>query len=146
MQESAEIKKSSLKKMGLKFWYPKFNILCKKNVYLFILPTLWSSKINKVILEQVKWQNRIMIICLIFSRNNYYIHKISSRNSTLHKFQIRFYLESLVSIHHLYHLFGIIYKSIFHNLNISLNYLFINKTINIRNNYLKTALGSLVSP
>ena len=33
------------------------------------------------------------------------------------------YLELFVSIHLLYHLFGIICKSIFYNLNITLNYL-----------------------
>ena len=36
-----------------------------------------------------------------------------------------------VSIFHLYHFFGIICKSIFHNLNITLSYWFISKTINI---------------
>ena len=36
-----------------------------------------------------------------------------------------------VSIYHLYHLLGILNKSIFYNLNIALNYSFISKTINI---------------
>ena len=44
-------------------------------------------------------------------------------SETLHqkrqKFYIKIYLESFVSIYHLHHLFEIIYKSIFYNLNIT---------------------------
>ena len=84
-----------------------------------------------------------MIICFNFLRNKNYVHKISSRNSTLlYKFHIKIYLESFVSIYNLYHLFGIIYKSIFLNFNITLNYWFISKTIFIRGNFIwKCPLG-----
>ena len=86
------------------------------SIYLFYKkPTVWSSEVNKVFLEQVKWQNRIIIICFNFLRNKDCVHKISSRNSALYKFHTKIYLESFVSIYHLYHLFGIIYKSIFYN-------------------------------
>ena len=62
-----------------------------------------------------------MIICFNFLRNKNYGHKISSKNSTLGKFHFNIYSESFVSIYHLYYLFGIIYKSIFYNLNATLN-------------------------
>ena len=39
--------------------------------------------------------------------------------------------------HHLYHLFEIIYKSIFYNLNITLKKSFISKTINTRGNFIR---------
>ena len=74
-------------------------------------------------------RNRIMIIGFKFLRSKNYVHEISSRNSTQvysNKFHIKIYLESFVSIYHLYHLFGII----------TLNYWFISKTINTGGIYL----------
>ena len=50
------------------------------------------------------------------------------------KFHIKIYLQSFVPVYHLCHLFGIIYKSIFYNSNITLNYWVITKTINIKDN------------
>ena len=47
------------------------------------------------------------------------------------KFHIKIYLQSFTSIYHLYHLFAIIYESIFYNSNIKSNYWFISKIINI---------------
>ena len=44
------------------------------------------------------------------------------------------FIWNYLSIYDLYHLFGIIYKSIFYNLSITLNYWFTSKTINIRGN------------
>ena len=60
-----------------------------------------------------------MIMCFNFLRNWNYVYKISSRNSELYKCLIKIYLESFASIYHLYHLFGIMHKSIFYNLNAS---------------------------
>ena len=81
----------------------------------------------------------MMISCNIFKN---YVHKISSRNSTLYKLHIKIFLESFASIYHLYHLFGIIYKSIFYKLNSTLNHWFISKSINIRSNFIyKSPLG-----
>ena len=63
-------------------------------------------------------------------RNKNYKEK-SSRKSTLHKFHIKIYFESFVFIDHLYYLLEIIYRSIFYNPNMKLNYWFISKTSNI---------------
>ena len=74
-------------------------------------------------------RNKIMIIGFKFLRSKNYVHEISSRNSTQvysNKFHIKIYLESFVSIYHLYYLFGII----------TLNYWFISKTINTGGIYL----------
>ena len=68
-----------------------------------------------------------MWLCFNFLRKKNYVHKINSRH--ILKFHIKTYLESFVSICHLYHLLKIIYKSVFYNLNITLNYRFISKTI-----------------
>ena len=41
--------------MGLKFQNPKFNILREiAFIFLYEMPTLWSSEVNEAILEQVK--------------------------------------------------------------------------------------------
>ena len=41
--------------MGLQFWNPKFNILCKKSIYIFYeMPALCNAKPNKTILKEVK--------------------------------------------------------------------------------------------
>ena len=61
-------------------------------------------------------------MCFNFLRKKNYVHKISFRNSTLNKFHIKIYLESFISIYHLYHLFAIINTGIFYNLKITLNY------------------------
>ena len=121
-RKNAITKKALFKKMVLKFWNSNLNILCDIAFIFFNkMPTLWSSEVNWVILEQVeKWRNRIMIICFNFLRNKNYVHKTNSRNSALYKFHIKIYLESFVSIYHLYHLFGMIYKSISYNFNITL--------------------------
>ena len=135
--------------MVLKFWNSNLNILCDTAFIFFNkMPTLWSSEVNWVILEQVeKWRNRIMIICFNFLRNKNYVHKTNSRNSALYKFHIKIYLESFVSIYHSYHLFGMIYKSISCNFSITLNYWFISKTINIRSNFIcKCPLGDPIIP
>ena len=79
-----------------------------------------------------KWQNRIVIVRFNFLRNKNYVHKISSRNGALYKFHNKFFLESFVSIYHLYHLFGIICKSIFYYF----NYWFISKTISVKGNFI----------
>ena len=78
-----------------------------------------------------------MVTFLNCLRNSNYLHKISSRNNKLQKFHIKIYLDSFVSIYNLYHLFGIIYKSIFYKLNITLmkNW-YISKTINIRGDFI----------
>ena len=44
------------------------------------------------------------------------------------------FIWNRLSIYHLHHLLGIMYKSIFFNLNMTLNYWFISKTINMRGN------------
>ena len=80
--------------------------------------------------------NMIMIKCFNFLRSRNYLHRISYRNSTLYKFHIKIYVESLASMYHLYHLFGIIYKNIFYNLSITLNYWFTSKNINISGNFI----------
>ena len=53
--------------------------------------------------------------------------KLVPAETAHYKFHIKIYLESFVSIYHLYHLFGIIYESIFYSLNIILNHWFISK-------------------
>ena len=58
------------------------------------------------------------------------MQKNSFRNSTLYKFYIKMYLEPYAFIDHLYYIFWIIYRSIFKNLNMTLNYWFISKTSN----------------
>ena len=63
---------------------------------------------------------------LNFLRNKSYVHKISSRKSRLCKFHNKIYLKLFVSIYHFYHIFGIIFKGIFYNLNITLNFWFIS--------------------
>ena len=83
------------------------------------MPTLWSSEVNKAILKQVKVAKQDYDYMLQFLRNKNYVHKISSRNSSLYTFYTKIYLKSFVSIYDLYHLFGIIYKSIFFNFNIT---------------------------
>ena len=45
-------------------------------------------------------------------------------------------MESVVTTYHLYYLFGIIYKGFFYNLNLTLKYWLISKTINIRGNFI----------
>ena len=45
--------------------------------------------------------------------------------------------KHLYLVYHLYHLFEIIYESIFYNLKITLNYWFISKTINTRGNFIR---------
>ena len=50
------------------------------------------------------------------------------------KFCFKIYLQSYLSMHRFYNLFGIICKSIFYNLNITWNYWFISKTITIKDN------------
>ena len=66
--------------MGLKLRNPKFNILCKITLFFFYkMPTLWSLKVNKAILERVKLANN-MTECFNYSRNKYHVHKISFRN------------------------------------------------------------------
>ena len=40
--------------MALKFRNPKFNILRKIAFFLNKIPTVWSLKLNKTILEQMK--------------------------------------------------------------------------------------------
>ena len=48
-------KKKNFQKMSLKFLNPKFNIFLQNNIYfLFKMPTLWSSEVDKAILEQLK--------------------------------------------------------------------------------------------
>ena len=54
----------------------------------------------------------------------------------LYQFQMKIYLESFESLYHL---------NIFYSLNIILNYWFISKTINIRDNFIWMPLPSLVS-
>ena len=56
-----------------------------------------------------------------------------NKNSALYKFHFEIYFESFVSTYYLYHLSGIICKSIFYK-NITLNYWLISKTIDIRGN------------
>ena len=55
---------------------------------------------------------------LYFSETVTTYTKISSRSCKPYRFPIKINLESFVSIYHWYHFFGIIYKSIFYNLNI----------------------------
>ena len=120
--------------MVLNFQNPRFNIICKID-FIFIwnaLPGVQRSM--KSFREKLKWQNRIMIICLNFLRKENYADKISSTKSRLYKFYIKIYLESFAAVSHLYHLFGIIY---FCNLNITLmNNWFISKAINIRGDFI----------
>ena len=39
------------------------NFTYKIAFVFYKIPTLWSSEVNKAILEQVKWRNRLVIIC-----------------------------------------------------------------------------------
>ena len=84
--------------MGLKFRNPKLNTFLKNNIYK--MSTLWSSEVNK---EQAKvavglWLYACMLVN--FLRNKICANKLSSRNSTLYKFLIEIYLESLASSYH----------------------------------------------
>ena len=86
-----------------------------------------------------------MIISFNFLRSKHYVDKISSRNSILYKFH-KIYLESFVSIYHLCNLFGIIYKSIFYNLSVTMNWFIIKDHQHYSEVTLsQNALGSLVS-
>ena len=85
------------------------------------MPTLWSLEVNKI-------NQQVKVIMIIFNYKcfNFLTKKTMYRklvSETLHqkrqKFYIKIYLESFVSIYHLHHLFEIIYKSIFYNLNIT---------------------------
>ena len=60
-----------------------------------------------------------MIIYLVFYETKTVYTKLVSE--TVYKCHIKVCFELFVSIYHLYHLFGIKYKSIFYNLNITLN-------------------------
>ena len=101
------------------------------------MPTLWCSEVNEAILEQAKVAEQDYDYMLQFLKRLNDVHKISSRNIKLYKFRIKIYLEPFASIFNLYTLFGIIYKSIFYNLNIPLmNNSSISKTINIRGEFL----------
>ena len=54
-RKSWDYKKCTLKKLGLKFWNPKINLFRKITfIFLYKIPTLCSSWVNKAILEQVK--------------------------------------------------------------------------------------------
>ena len=55
-RKSATTKKKKIfQKMSLKFLNPKFNIFWQNNIYfLFKMLTLWSSEVDKAILEQLK--------------------------------------------------------------------------------------------
>ena len=55
-RKSATTKKKKIfQKMSLKFLNPKFNIFLQNNIYfLFKMLTLWSSEVDKAILEQLK--------------------------------------------------------------------------------------------
>ena len=77
-----------------------------------------------------------------FKKQRLHTQNCFQKEYILYKFQIKMYLESFVSIYHLYHLFAIIYKIMFYNLNITLNYCFISKTINIKGHFSwKCSLG-----
>ena len=107
--------------MGLKFLNPKFNILCTiANTFFYKIPTLWSSEVNKAILEQV-----------IVAEWDYYMLQF------LMKQNLSSVWKHLYLVYHLHHLFEIIYESIFYNLKITLNYWFISKTINTRGNFIR---------
>ena len=60
------------------------------------MPTIWGSKVNKLIREQVK----------VVQDDYSYIFQFL-------KFHIKVYLQSIASMYNLYHLCEIIYKSIF---------------------------------
>ena len=99
------IKKVYSLKMVLNFQNPRFNIICKID-FIFIwnaLPGVQRSM--KSFREKLKWQNRIMIICLNFLRKENYADKINCTKSKSYKFHIKIYLESFAAISHLYHLF-----------------------------------------
>ena len=49
-------------------------------------------------IQGLKWQNRIAIITFNFLRKKNNVHKIGSRNSTLHKFHVKIYVELFESI------------------------------------------------
>ena len=88
------------------------------------MPTLWSCEVNnnKVILEQVKVAEHDYDYMLQFFKETKTI------STYIRSFTSKFIWNHL-SIYHLYHLFGIIHKSIFYNLNITLNYWFISSAI-----------------
>ena len=73
------------------------------------MPTLWSSDVSKAILKQVK-----LVTKLVPETVDHYIC-----------FTSKFIWDHLFT-YHLYHLFGIIYKSIFYILGITLKYCFIS--------------------
>ena len=63
----------------------------QNNIYfLNKMPTLWSLEVNS---ETSKSEGKITNICFNLLRNKNYLNKINSRNSTLHKFHFKVYLE-----------------------------------------------------
>ena len=54
------------------------------------MPTLWSSEVNS---ETTKSEGKITNTCFNLLRNKNFVNKINSRNSTLHKFHFKVYLE-----------------------------------------------------
>lgn len=76
-------------------------------------------------------------------RNQYYVHNISCRNSTLN-IQIKIYLQSFVSvIYYLNHSVAFTFKSIIYNWKITLNYWFICEKLTAGVTF-ETAPGTLV--
>ena len=117
------------------------------------MPTIWSSVVNKAILEHVKvaeywnmWKWRNTGTCQSGGIQEHggiglWLNAwISAETKTMFiklilvivqyiKFHIKGYLQSNVYISYLYHLFGIICKSIFYNPNNTWNYWFISKNV-----------------
>ena len=110
------------------------------------MPNLWSSEINRdhsITSKSGVKSGRIgLLLCSIVNMPQFFKKKktiykklVPQTVYTLYQFQIKIYLEPFESIYHL---------SIFYNLKIILNYWFISKTINIRDNFIRMRLGSLV--
>ena len=81
--------------MGLKFRNPKFNILSKKKSFFIKWQPFGVQRSIRPCWNKWKWWNRTVVRCFNFLRKKNYVHKSSSRNSTLS-------LTSKYSWNHLY--------------------------------------------
>ena len=84
------------------------------------MATLWSSEVNKAILEQVKVAEKNYGYQFL-KKLKLYISKSNLETAYYIKLQIKIYVQLFVSIYHLYHLLSV-NKSIFNSSNTILCY------------------------